>query len=79
MRQPPQNSSPTPEPLYMYLLTRLCRSERAASRRQLLSDVCDLTIPVSALGWVGLDDGLVGLAGTLTSIIGVQAQWRKTA
>lgn len=53
--------------------------ERAASHRQLLSDICDLSIPVSALGWVTLDDGLVGLAGTVSSLIGLQAQWRKTA
>ncbi|PKS12855.1 hypothetical protein jhhlp_000195 [Lomentospora prolificans] len=53
--------------------------ERAASRLQLFSDLCDLTIPTSALAWVGLDDGVVGLAGTISSLIGLQLQWRKTA
>ncbi|KAI5849673.1 peroxisomal biogenesis factor 11 [Durotheca rogersii] len=53
--------------------------ERAASRLQLLSDLCDLTIPTSALGWVGFDDGFVGLAGTVSSLIGAYAQWKKTA
>ncbi|KAG6038451.1 hypothetical protein E4U41_004212 [Claviceps citrina] len=53
--------------------------ERAASRLQLLSDLCDLTIPASALGWVGFDDGFVGLAGTVSSLIGVYGQWKKTA
>ncbi|KAG7286577.1 hypothetical protein NEMBOFW57_008888 [Staphylotrichum longicolle] len=53
--------------------------ERAASRLQLTSDFCDLTVPVSALGWVAFDDGLVGLAGTLSSLIGVYSQWKKTA
>ncbi|KAG6002320.1 hypothetical protein E4U43_001141, partial [Claviceps pusilla] len=53
--------------------------ERAASRLQLISDLCDLTVPASALGWVGLDDGFVGLAGTLSSLIGVYNQWKKTA
>ncbi|KAM0331726.1 hypothetical protein ACHAQA_003405 [Verticillium albo-atrum] len=53
--------------------------ERAASRLQLLSDACDLSVPTSALGWVGIDDGLVGLAGTLSSLIGVYTQWKKTA
>jgi peroxin-11B len=53
--------------------------ERFSSRLQLLSDFCDLTIPLSALGWVGLDDGIVGLAGTTSSIIGVYLQWKKTA
>ncbi|KAJ5662042.1 Peroxisomal biogenesis factor 11 [Penicillium maclennaniae] len=53
--------------------------ERAAARIQLLSDLCDLTAPVSALGLVALDDGLVGIAGTVSSLIGVWSQWRKTA
>jgi peroxin-11B len=46
---------------------------------QLLSDLCDVTIPSSALGWVDLDDGVVGLAGTTSSLLGVWSQWRKTA
>ncbi|KAH6682394.1 peroxin-11 [Plectosphaerella plurivora] len=53
--------------------------ERAASRLQLFSDVCDLTVPTTALGWASFDDGLVGLAGTVSSLIGVYAQWKKTA
>ncbi|KOS23054.1 Peroxisomal membrane protein PMP30A [Escovopsis weberi] len=52
--------------------------ERDASRLQLISDLADLTIPSSALGWVALDDGVVGLAGTLSSLIGVYTQWKKT-
>ncbi|GAO19452.1 uncharacterized protein UV8b_06211 [Ustilaginoidea virens] len=53
--------------------------ERRASHLQLVSDLCDLTVPVAALGWVGFDDGFVGLAGTLSSLIGVYNQWKKTA
>ncbi|KAI0899129.1 peroxisomal biogenesis factor 11 [Annulohypoxylon nitens] len=53
--------------------------ERAASQLQLLSDLCDLTVPTAALGWVGFDDGFVGLAGTVSSLIGVYTQWKKTA
>lgn len=54
-------------------------SERAAARVQLVSDLCDLTIPASAIGAVKLDDGLVGIAGTVSSLIGVWAQWKRTA
>jgi hypothetical protein len=54
-------------------------SERAASRLQLVSDLADLTIPTTGLGWVNLDDGVVGLAGTLSSLIGIYTQWKKTA
>lgn len=46
---------------------------------QLTSDLCDLTIPLSALTWVNFDDGIVGLAGTLSSLIGLYVQWKKTA
>ncbi|KAI0849842.1 peroxisomal biogenesis factor 11 [Daldinia vernicosa] len=53
--------------------------ERNASRLQLISDLCDLTAPTSALGWVKFDDGIVGLAGTVSSLIGVYTQWKKTA
>ncbi|KAK3956728.1 peroxisomal biogenesis factor 11 [Pseudoneurospora amorphoporcata] len=53
--------------------------ERAASRIQLTSDLCDLTVPLSALSWVNFDDGIVGLAGTLSSLLGIYSQWKKTA
>ncbi len=54
-------------------------SERAASKLQLTSDLCDLTVPVAALSWIAFDDGVVGLAGTVSSLIGVYSQWVKTA
>ncbi|KAI9652238.1 MAG: Peroxisomal membrane protein PMP27 [Trizodia sp. TS-e1964] len=53
--------------------------ERSATNIQLLSDLCDMTIPSTALGWANFDDGFVGLAGTISSIIGVLAVWKKTA
>lgn len=53
--------------------------ERAVSQTQLVSDLCDLAVPVSALGWAALDDGAVGIAGTVSSLIGVYNQWKKTA
>ncbi|KUI62214.1 Peroxisomal membrane protein PMP27 [Cytospora mali] len=52
--------------------------ERSTSQLQLISDLCDLTVPSTALGWVALDDGIVGLAGTLSSLIGIATQWKKT-
>lgn len=55
--------------------------ERSAVKLQLLSDVCDFTIPASGLGYAPdvLDEGVVGLAGTLSSLIGVWSVWLKTA
>ncbi|KJZ74611.1 hypothetical protein HIM_05961 [Hirsutella minnesotensis 3608] len=55
------------------------KMERSASHTQLLCDLCDLTVPFSALGWVGFDDGFVGLTGTVSSVVGVYNQWKKTA
>lgn len=53
--------------------------ELNAVKVQLLSDVCDLTIPATALKWVDLDDGIVGLAGTTSSLLGVWGAWKKAA
>lgn len=54
-------------------------SSRNQAQLQLLSDFCDLTVPTSALGYTDFDDGFVGLAGTVSSLIGLQTQWKKTA
>ncbi|KAH0558683.1 hypothetical protein GP486_004666 [Trichoglossum hirsutum] len=53
--------------------------ERAATNLQLISDLCDLTVPSSALGLANFDDGFVGLAGTVSSLIGLYGVWKKTA
>ena len=53
--------------------------ERATTNLQLVSDLCDLTVPSAALGYANLDDGIVGLAGTVSSLIGLYTTWKKTA
>lgn len=65
--------------LFWWGVANVYYRERSVSQLQLLSDFCDLTVPLSALGWVNLDDGIVGLAGTLSSVLGVYNQWKKTA
>ncbi|KAL2354871.1 putative peroxisomal membrane protein PMP27 [Cryomyces antarcticus] len=55
------------------------QKERNATQLQLLSDLCDLTVPSAALGYADLDDGVVGLAGTVSSLIGLYGVWKKTA
>ena len=52
--------------------------DRTATQLQLISDLCDATVPSSALGLANFDDGIVGLAGTTSSLIGLTAQWAKT-
>ena len=46
---------------------------------QMVSDLCDLCSPSASLGWTSFDDGFIGLAGTVSSLIGVYSQWKKTA
>ena len=53
--------------------------ERNSTNVQLISDLCDLTVPGAALGYANLDDGIVGLAGTVSSLIGIWGAWKKTA
>lgn len=54
------------------------------TRLQVVSDVCDWIIPAYTLGMVGgkgkfsVDEGMVGLAGLVSSVVGVRNQWRKT-
>jgi len=54
------------------------QNERAVVNLQLISDLCDLTVPSAALGFANFDDGFVGLAGTVSSLIGVWGAWKKT-
>lgn len=52
--------------------------EPSATRIQLVSDLCDLTIPAAALGVVALDERVVAIAGIVSSLVGVCGQWHKT-
>ncbi|KAF9910831.1 Peroxisomal membrane protein PMP27 [Lobosporangium transversale] len=51
--------------------------EQQSVNKQLLQDALDMLIPASSLAYVNLDDGVVGLIGTVTSIMGAQTQWTK--
>lgn len=53
--------------------------ERSATVTQFVSDVCDITVPTSGLGYINFDDGIVGLAGTVSSLLGMVSVWEKTA
>ncbi|KAJ1671063.1 Peroxisomal membrane protein PMP27, partial [Spiromyces aspiralis] len=48
-----------------------------AVKRQLVQDTLDMTIPLSALGLVNFNEGVVALAGTITSFMGGQAHFYK--
>ena len=53
--------------------------QQKATNMQLISDLCDLTVPSTFLGYANFDDGIIGLAGTLSSLLGVAVVWNKTA
>lgn len=52
---------------------------RKVTNVQLVSDLCDLTVPSTAVGYASFDDGIIGLAGTVSSLLGVYGVWQKTA
>ncbi|KAK9379347.1 peroxisomal biogenesis factor 11 [Kockiozyma suomiensis] len=55
------------------------RAEKKKASTQFALDVLDSTIPISGLSLVPIDDGVVGLAGMLSSAIGSAEQWKATA
>jgi len=57
---------------------KIARQQRAVNI-QLVSDLCDLTVPSTMLGYTSFDDGIVGLAGTTSSLLGLYGAWQKTA
>ncbi|EIW86597.1 peroxisomal biogenesis factor [Coniophora puteana RWD-64-598 SS2] len=50
-------------------------SMRSDVRHQFAIDLLDVWIPAFNLGLVGVSDGFVGIAGMISSIMGVRAQW----
>ncbi|CAN6672083.1 peroxisomal membrane protein PMP27 [Trichomonascus vanleenenianus] len=51
------------------------KADKCAATKQFVWDVLDLSIPTSALKIVDLDDGIVGLCGLITSILGLKQVW----
>lgn len=53
--------------------------ETYAVKFQLTQDVFDALIPAGSLGYLPfMDDGLIGLAGVVSSLMGAYTQWLKT-
>jgi len=50
-----------------------------AASLQLTSDLADICNPATTLGLANFDDGFIGLAGTLSSLLGVYSAWKKSA
>ncbi|GAA5854655.1 hypothetical protein JCM8547_004925 [Rhodosporidiobolus lusitaniae] len=53
------------------------KTQQAAVRFQLVQDALDILIPAGTLGYHHLDDGVLGLIGTVTSFMGLRSQVQK--
>ncbi|KAF8978019.1 Peroxisomal membrane protein PMP27 [Entomortierella lignicola] len=53
------------------------QKEQHSVNKQLLQDGLDMLLPATALGYLNLDDGALGLIGTVTALMGAHSQWRK--
>jgi peroxin-11B len=51
------------------------RAAGNATRHQLIMDLLDIWSPATALGLVNLNDGVVGIFGTITSLMALRKQW----
>ncbi|GAA5879580.1 hypothetical protein JCM1840_003322 [Sporobolomyces johnsonii] len=56
---------------------RAIKSQQSAVRTQFLQDALDILIPAGTLGYHHLDDGVIGLVGTATSLMGLRTQIGK--
>ncbi|KAL8290179.1 hypothetical protein RQP46_003118 [Phenoliferia psychrophenolica] len=56
---------------------RAIKTQQAAVRYQLVQDSLDALLPAGTLGLHHLDDGVLGIAGTITSLMGLRSQIQK--
>ncbi|KLO20233.1 peroxisomal biogenesis factor 11 [Schizopora paradoxa] len=54
---------------------RAIEGDRVAARYQFVQDLLDVWIPASNLGYIELNDGVIGICGTLSSLMGLRTQW----
>ena len=52
-------------------------AETKAVRLQMLQDLCDWVNPGTSTGWISANDGVIGLAGVVSSCLGARSQWIK--
>ncbi|KAF8271425.1 peroxisomal biogenesis factor 11 [Lactarius quietus] len=54
---------------------RALHKTRAATRQQFIIDILDVWLPASNLGLVNLNDGVLGVFGTISSFLALRAHW----
>lgn len=60
--------APAPRPTEI-----LWEGEMRKASKDALQDLIDLIIPLSLIGWINVSPGTVGLAGTVTSLLGASS------
>ena len=64
-----------------YTLNSILNAEKLDSekefqtRKKILKSGLDIVVPMQRLGWLNVSDGVVGLCGTITSIMGIYDTW----
>ncbi|KAI9460909.1 peroxisomal biogenesis factor 11 [Lactarius psammicola] len=54
---------------------RALHTTRTATRQQFIIDILDVWLPASNLGLVNINDGALGIFGTISSFLALRAQW----
>jgi peroxin-11B len=54
---------------------RALQTMQAATRHQFIIDILDVWLPAANLGLVNLNDGILGIFGFISSLLGLQTQW----
>ncbi|KAF5377631.1 hypothetical protein D9615_005293 [Tricholomella constricta] len=52
------------------------KAAQVAARRQFTIDILDVWLPATGVGLTNLNEGTLGIFGLITSILGMQAQWK---
>lgn len=65
--------------VYLKAQAATLKKAYAVSQYQLIQDSLDIWLPVTNLQFVQLNDGVLGIIGTITSIMALRLNWAKTA
>ena len=68
----------TDDSIYLNYLQKQNKREHGKIMLETLQDSLDLIIPGTILEYFPVSQGVVGLAGTITSIIGWNAAWPRS-
>ncbi|KAI8972384.1 peroxisomal biogenesis factor 11 [Pilobolus umbonatus] len=56
---------------------KILAKDKLAVKFQFVQDSFDIIIPSTGLGFLNVDEGVVGIAGMITSLLGMRSQWNK--